>query len=226
MTGPERVDLHVHSFHSPDSRTSIETIVERLGVAGLQGVALTDHNTIAGHTKLKELQQRYPKLWLIPGVEVSTREGHLLVYGVNVLPTAHRPLAETLDWARSVGAIAALAHPFRWAHGVGRALAETAKADALETTNGHNSEIANARAELLAARRGIASIGGSDAHDADGIGRAFTEFPEGASTLDEFLDHLRRGRVRAMGRSLNALGRFRLGLRTGVLRASRGFRPI
>jgi predicted metal-dependent phosphoesterase TrpH len=226
MTSEIRLDLHVHSRRSPDSTLTLEQIVARLGVVGLHGFALTDHNTIDGHRELAALSREYPTYRFIPGVEVSTREGHLLLYGVTEMPPVHRPLAETLDWARAHGAVASLAHPFRWAHGVGRAVASVAKVDALEALNGHNSEIANARAALLAARRKVGETGGSDAHTIPHVGRAFTEFREDHPTLDDLLAEVRRGRTRALGRSLKAGERVRVAVRTGFLRVARGFRPI
>ena len=226
MTAEIRLDLHVHSRRSPDSSLTLEQIVARLGVVGLQGFALTDHNSIAGHRDLALLARDYPNYRFVPGVEVSTREGHLLLYGVHELPPIHRPLAETLDWARAHAAVASLAHPFRWAHGVGRALATHAPADALESVNGHNSEIANARAALLAARRTLGETGGSDAHTVAHVGRAFTEFPEDHPNLDDLLEEVRKGRTRALGRSLRLGGRVRLAAWTALLRAGRGFRPI
>ena len=226
MTASLRLDLHVHSRHSPDGRADLDSIVDQLGFAGLNGFALTDHNTVAGHRRLAELAREYPMYWLIPGVEVSTREGHLLVYGVETLPPVHRPLAETLDWIRARGGLSVLAHPFRWAHGVGRRLASSSAADGIEALNGHNAELSNARAELIAARRGLTLTGGSDAHSLAELGRAYTEFPVETSSLSDLFGHLRARHTRAGGTSLSLGGRVRLGLRTGVLRVARGFRSI
>ncbi|HZY92148.1 MAG TPA: CehA/McbA family metallohydrolase [Thermoplasmata archaeon] len=226
MTASLRLDLHVHSRHSPDGRLALATIVEQLGYAGLNGFALTDHNTVAGHPELASLAREYPMYWFIPGVEVSTREGHLLAYGVHALPPIHRPLAETVEWIRAHGGISVLAHPFRWAHGVGRRVAARAAVDGVEAVNGHNAEIANARAELVAARRGLAATGGSDAHDRADVGRAYTEFPVETSSLDDLFAHLRARHTRGAGRPLSVAARIRLGVRTSLLRVSRGFRPI
>ncbi len=226
MTATLRLDLHVHSLHSPDGRVPLEAWVNQLGIAGLQGFALTDHNTIDGHRRLAELAREYPMYRFLPGVEVSTREGHLLVYGVEELPPVRRPIDETLDWVRARGALAVLAHPFRWAHGVGRRVAERARADGIEAMNGHNAVIANARAELLAARRGLAETGGSDAHELAELGRAFTEFPIGVGSTEDLLTELRSRHSRGGGTSLTVGRRIRLGIRTGILRAARGFRPI
>jgi predicted metal-dependent phosphoesterase TrpH len=221
-----RLDLHVHSRFSPDSKTPLEAILDHLGVAGLQGFALTDHNTVGGHARLRELAARHPMFRLIPGVEVSTVEGHVLALGVSTAPPAHRPLAETLDWIRDQGGVSSLAHPFRWSHGVGRAAAETARCDAIETMNGHNGPIPNAKAELIAARRGLAATGGSDSHGTAGLGRTFTEFEEGLSTVEDILEALRRGRATAAGKSLGPVARVRGALAVTGRRVLRGFRPI
>jgi predicted metal-dependent phosphoesterase TrpH len=225
MSGP-RLDLHVHSVVSPDSSATLEAIVDAVVTSGIQGFALTDHNSLQGHRDLARLLDRFPRHLFVPGVEVSTREGHLLVYGVDQLPPIRNPLSETIEWVEGHGGVSVLAHPLRWAHGVGAAIARRAKVSAIETVNGHNPELVNARAELIAARRGIATTGGSDAHEALSVGRAVTEFRDEVGSVDDVLQAIRRGQVRASGRSLSGVDRVRLGLRTGLLRAARGFRPI
>jgi predicted metal-dependent phosphoesterase TrpH len=221
-----RLDLHVHSRVSPDSVLTLGAIADQLGLVGLQGFALTDHNTVVGHAALRELNRQYPRLLFLPGIEVSTEEGHLLVYGISELPPIYRPLGETLDWVRDHAGIAVLSHPLRWSHGVGRRLAESAPVVALESVNGHNSPLANARAEVIAARRGIGSTGGSDAHELSDLGRAYTEFPGEVDSLDDLLEALRRGHVTGAGDSLTGFGRARLAFRSSLRRLGRGLRPI
>ncbi len=221
-----RLDLHVHSRHSPDSRLSLETIAANIASAGLDGFALTDHNTVAGHAELPALRAKFPNLVVLPGVEVSTVEGHLLVYGLSEAPAPNRPLLETIEWARSRGGAPVLAHPFRFSHGVGRAMAENAPVPAIETINGHNSRGANARATDVARRRSVGATGGSDGHGVEDLGRAFTEFDGGVRNVDALIASLRAGRCAASGRSLTVAGRLRYEWRTAVLRLRRGFRPI
>lgn len=220
------LDLHVHSRHSPDSLLTLTEIVERLGERGLQGFALTDHNSVAGHAELAELARRHPRLVLVPGVEVSTADGHLLVYGLSEVPPLHRPVGETVAWVRERGGVPVPAHPTRLVHGIGRRLAATVPVPALEAVNGHTAEIGNVRIELLAARRGIGTTGGSDVHDLRDLGRCFTEFPESVTTVGEVLDALRAGRCEAHGKSLTRAERVRLALHHVVARVGRGFRAI
>jgi len=226
MSDGIRIDLHVHSSYSPDSRMRLEQIVDRLGIAGLHGFALTDHNTVAGHPALAELARRSPRMRIVPGVEVSTLDGHLLVYGVSELPPIRRPLVETLDWVHAHGAVAVLPHPFRWAHGVGRRLCEQARVHGVEALNGHNGMVPNAKAELVGARRGLALTGGSDAHELRGLGRTYTTVPDEAESVEEILQAIRSARTGAGGTSLRVGERVRLSARTVALRALRGFRSI
>jgi hypothetical protein len=224
--GRVRLDLHVHSRHSPDSELALETIVSGLSSVGLSGFALTDHNTVAGHGELAALQARFPALILVPGVEVSTLEGHLLVYGVTEAPPRGRPVAETVDWVRGHGGVSVLSHPFRRTHGVGRAAAESVHVDALETVNGHNSPGANRKAAAVATQRGLGATGGSDVHALFDLGRAYTEFAEGTTDVAAVLRSIRSGASTAGGRSLTFPDRLRYEWRTALLRLRRGFRPI
>lgn len=226
MTDGVRLDLHVHSRYSPDSRLELDEIAGRLAYAGLRGFALTDHNTVRGHSELAEMRARHAGYLFLPGVEVSTLEGHLLAYGVSEAPPAHQPVVETIEWVRAHGGEAVLAHPFRRTHGVGRRVAESAPVSAIEARNGHNSEIANLRAEDVVARRNLGATGGSDVHVARDLGRAFTEFRADVASVDDLLEDLRRRTTTADGKSLSLPARVRLNFRTSLLRVARGFRPI
>ncbi len=221
-----RLDLHVHSRFSPDSRAPVRDYVSRVAALGLQGFALTDHNSVAGHRELAGLARTHAPLLFLPGVEVSTREGHLLAYGVGEAPPAGQPLSDSIDWVRDHGGEAVLAHPFRWSHGVGARLTRSAPVAAIEVVNGHNAPRANLRASAAAAARHLGGTGGGDAHDPTQLGRAYTEFPEGASSVDDLLESIRRGSTRAGGSGSGAVERLRLSSRSVVLRALRGFRPI
>ncbi len=226
MNGPLRIDLHVHSAHSPDARDTPAQLVARARALGLDGLALTDHNSVAGLAEAEDAARAAPGFWVLPGVEVSTIEGHLLALGVRTAPASARPLAETIDWVRAQGGEPVLAHPFRWIHGVGGAVARTARVAAIETVNGHTGARRNERAGRLAAERGVGTTGGSDAHRSAEVGRALTIFPPGVGGTDDLLEALRRGRTIASGASLDRGAQLRTAVRSGWLRVRRGFRPI
>jgi len=226
MTPGLRIDLHVHSVHSPDGRASVDALVGRAPAVGLDGLALTDHNTTRGHERLGELRSRHPALRLLAGVEVSTSDGHLLAYGLQEPPPPHRPVEETVEWVTSRGGVPVLAHPFRLVHGVGPGLAARVRVPALEAVNGHNGPSANERAGRLVRARSLGSTGGSDAHALRDLGRAWTCFPDGADSVDDLLSALGRGATTAEGRSAPALARAELALRSLALRVGRGLRAI
>ncbi len=226
MTSGFRLDLHVHSRYSPDSHLTLEQIAAQVPYAGVKGFALTDHNSVEGHREIGGLLERHPSLVVLRGVEVSAVEGHLLAYGLGDAPPGRRPLAETAEWVRAHGGEPVLAHPFRFRHGVGRRVADAAPVTAVEVLNGHSSSVANARAELVAARRALAETGGSDVHELSDLGRSYTEFPLEATTEDDLLEAIRRRRVTPGGQSLRLRGRVRGSLRNAALFVGRGFRSI
>ncbi|HTP54663.1 MAG TPA: CehA/McbA family metallohydrolase [Thermoplasmata archaeon] len=226
MTAEFRLDLHVHSDRSPDSRLSLDAIAARVRTLGLNGFALTDHNTIDGFPGLRDLQSRHPDLVVVPGVEVSTHEGHLLAYGVASLPPIRRPLEETVRWIRDHGGEAVLPHPFRFFHGVGERASQRVDIRAIETLNGQTSAHANRAAAAVAARRRLAGTGGSDGHTLAGVGRAYTTFDPVPASAEDVLESIRRATTRADGASLGVGGRLRWLLRNAALRSARGFRAI
>lgn len=226
MNRTVRLDMHVHSEYSPDSRLPLTEIADAAAEAGLSGFALTDHQTVRGHAALAELRARHPRMILIPGIEATAREGHVLLYGVSETPPRGLPTAELVEWAEARNAVVALAHPFRWIHGVGRRVADRVKPTAIEATNGRTAATANARAELLGLRRKLALIGGSDAHERSTVGRACTELEEAPEDAEGVLEAIRRARVRPFGESLSFGGRVRLLFRVSFRRAARGFRSV
>jgi len=226
MSAGVRLDLHVHSSWSPDGRDDLEHLVAQATAVGLDGLALTDHNTVRGHAALEELRQRHRNLRLLPGVEVSTRDGHLLAYGVRELPPRGLSVEATAEWVVAHGGVPVLAHPFRWVHGVGAERGRSVPVPALEAVNGHTGIRANERAQRLAQGRRLGTTGGSDAHSGGDVGRAWTIFPEGAETPDDLLQAIGRGGTVGQGRGAPPLAQVQLSLRSLLLRTRRGFRAI
>lgn len=82
---PHAYDLHTHTVHS-DGTTQPEDNVSLAKEIGLAGLALTDHDTVSGWTRMRDACARHG-LAFIPGIELSTeRDGrsvHLLGYWVD-----------------------------------------------------------------------------------------------------------------------------------------------
>src|SRR5690349_8814021 len=81
------IDLHCHSWFSGDGVSTPEALIAAARKKGLHGFALTDHNTSDGCRYLldkglvREDGKPVDNFLVIPGVEVTTAEGHLLCLG-------------------------------------------------------------------------------------------------------------------------------------------------
>ena len=69
-----KVDFHCHTYHSPDSLTSIEKLIKSARSHGMDRIVVTDHNRLDGAL---EAQAADPEL-VIVGEEVQTTEGEFL----------------------------------------------------------------------------------------------------------------------------------------------------
>lgn len=205
--GVVRIDTHVHTDASYDANVPLESVLERAAAVGLDGVVVTDHDTIEESRRAAELAPLYGLVG-IPGVEVSTRDGHLLAIGVDERPGHGRSLASTVETVHARGGVAVVPHPFqRSRHGV-RASAIEACQDRRETTvdgvevqNAYAlTGIRNTQAASFAAAHDYPRFGGSDAHTARLVGRAYTEVGvDGDVTRESVLAAMRTGRTRARG---------------------------
>jgi len=169
-----RFDPHVHSQGSYDGREPVELILEHASEIGLDAVAITDHDVIQESLYAAEIADEFGLLG-IPGVEVSTADGHLLALGVETALEKGRPIDETVSTVWDMGGVAIVPHPFqRSRHGVRRR--NLPDADAIEVYNSMLfTGYRNRRANAFAVRHEYPRVGGSDAHYLPNVGRAYTE---------------------------------------------------
>jgi predicted metal-dependent phosphoesterase TrpH len=168
-------DIHVHTACS-DGRPAPEQLAAYLPSTRLAVVAVTDHDTIEGALRVEDaLAGAGPEI--IIGSEVSSAEGHVLALFVDRDVPAGRSAEWTVDSIHDQGGVAVAAHPFSLAFGVGE-LAALVPFDAIEVVNGSPlMEVPNARSIRRLARRGVAVVGGSDAHITAAVGNVHTVFP-------------------------------------------------
>jgi len=191
-----RVDLHVHTFYSGDAHIPPKIIVEELRAHPfLKAAAITDHDVITGYWETKRLASDYPDITIIPGVEVSTFEGHLTLLGITETPTRPLSLLEAVDFARERDAVIIVVHPYR-VMGIGDN-ARNIRADAIETCNGRSTRRDNKLAEELATSLKLPRVGGSDAHRREQLWTAYTEI-DASTDVDDILDAIKRGKVKAV----------------------------
>jgi predicted metal-dependent phosphoesterase TrpH len=105
-----RAELHCHSQYSKDSNLSLEDMVSALRRAKVDVVALTDHNTIEGAMRLREMAPE--GLQVIVGEEIATAEGDLVGIFLTEQIPARLTLKETIRRIHKQGGLAIVPHPF------------------------------------------------------------------------------------------------------------------
>ncbi|MCA1647846.1 MAG: PHP domain-containing protein [Chloroflexi bacterium] len=185
-----RADLHLHTRASDGlmSARDLVDFVERR--TDLDVIAITDHDETCASLEAREwaAQQRY-RVQVVPGVEVTTRDGHLLALFIEERPPALRNLHVTAEWVLARGGLCLAPHPFtRWTHSLNLGSLRPAVAHGLLA----GMEILNAslagrasrpHALRFAAEHGLAGVGASDAHMLSMVGLARTRF-EGRTPAD------------------------------------------
>src|SRR5512136_1583374 len=192
-------DLHVHTNFSKDGESSVEDILKRAEEEGLDAIAITDHDSVDGAKRALAITS--PVL-VIPGIEVSTRQGHLLVLGVTEIIPAGLDVADPVHIAPRMGALLILPHPYHiWRHGVARRKkAGMAVVDAVEAFNSrYIVGSANSKAARIAKRLGKPCVGGSDAHNARFVGFGKT-YIDAEKNVPAILDAIRAGNVTCGGK--------------------------
>ncbi len=207
--GVGRADLQLHSDLG-DGLSSPEEILDAAERAGLDVIALTDHDDIRGSFELRDAAaRRGSAVAIVTGIEVTTRAGHVLALWIEDEVPMLRPLAETVLAIHELGGVAIVPHPLSYlTFSVGesalRDLAERGEdatfIDGIEVRNpSYAGRVRAARAEWLNAHvLRVAETGSSDAHHANLVGTAWTEF-EGVSA-DELRHALRARATRGAGR--------------------------
>lgn len=198
-------DLHIHTIYSYDGTASVPAVLKRARQTGLDVIAVTDHDEIAGSLKALELAPAYG-VEVIPGTEVTTSEGDLLALNVTEKIRHARPLIETILKVGELGGFCIAPHPMAGgfgmkslsAYSILKALRNPDVAHiliAIETYNATTiDKMSNHYARILAERLDIAQTASSDAHVVEAIGLGATEFD--GHTARDLVEALKRRDVR------------------------------
>jgi predicted metal-dependent phosphoesterase TrpH len=190
-----RADLQVHSAYG-DGMASAAEIFDRVEAHGaLDVIAITDHDDVTGALGAREVHARgHYRFAFVPGIEVTTRSGHMLALWVDRPIRSLRPLDETIAAIHAAGGLAVIPHPFSYlTRSVGQRRLErllrnpdaATRPDAIEVANvSLAGQVTGAKAlRLNRERYRLAETGGSDAHFLEAVGSAYTLFP-GRSAAD------------------------------------------
>ena len=135
------IDFHVHSNYSADCIINVKRMIDVARKAGLNGVAITDHNTIAGSLKGIKLN-KYPDFDVVCGCEMDSEEGHIVGLFLNE-ELRKNSAFEIVDEIKDQGGISVLAHPYKQKRLINKDLLK--KIDCIEAFNSRITQEKNAR---------------------------------------------------------------------------------
>ncbi len=201
-----KADLHIHTKYSMDCDTSLEKIIVRCKEIGINCLAVSDHGTIEGALRLKEMAP-FP---IIVAEEILTSHGEIMGMFLKERIPSGSSTEETIARIREQGGLVCIPHPFdifrRSALSLKYLSGIIDKVDIMEVFNSKTPFQWNAlQARAVADKYGIAQSAGSDAHTLHQIGNAYLEMPEFDGTKD-FLTALRSGVI--SGRRTNPIFQF------------------
>lgn len=193
-----KIDLHVHTCYSSDGITTPRDVVAYSKRRGLDGVAITDHDTVDGALRLLGKTD----LIIIPGTEITALGGHILALNVTKPFTPNLTLSETIRTVREAGGIAVAAHPGALIKGF-RSKSATPDFDAIEVINStaFPFSLSTHLSKKLAVRLNLPQVAGSDSHYGPEIGFAYTLL-DADPEVDEIMLSIKKGEVTPFGRPI------------------------
>jgi len=169
------VDLHMHTDHSGDCATPVDTLIQTARARGLGAIAITDHNEVSGALEARKLAEELGDIKVIVAEEVKTAEqGEVIGLFLEEKIPKGLTMAETIAEIRRQGGLVYVPHPFDRFHSVPdyeHLLDVVEEIDILEVFNPRVALTSfNEEAVRFAAKYRIVSGAGSDSHVAQGLG--------------------------------------------------------
>jgi predicted metal-dependent phosphoesterase TrpH len=200
------IDLHVHSNHTRGCTSTVRDVVRRAREAGLDGVAITDLNTMEGLAEIREAAKGEGFLALC-GLEVATDRGHYLCFfpDPSRVPAPAQVFGSATPWhvrevlakVREMGGAAVAAHPYDKAidHPSGDVIFTLDGMSAIEGLNARRKGPANDLAVEAADHMSLPCTGASGAHELAEIGTAATLFRDPVATEADVVAQLKAGTI-------------------------------
>lgn len=205
-----RFDLHVHSYFSADAANAPEELIEAARALGLSGIAITDHDTCEAHEYLIKKGLERPDghpvngFLVVPGMEVSTADGHLLCIGTTLPVMRGEPAASVVKAIEDRGGVAIPAHPYDCLRaGIREEILDTLQLKTIEVFNAAARKECNEKALAYASQRSLSMTASSDAHHASAVAVSSTTFDLDELSVQGLIVALRRGGI-PEGRYLSA----------------------
>jgi predicted metal-dependent phosphoesterase TrpH len=192
-------DLHVHTTYSNDSLITTKDLVYYAKKRGLNAVAVTDHNFLVGAYKIA----KETDFLIIPGMEVSSADGHIVALNVHELIPRGLSAVDTVELIHKAGGVAIACHPYVYFKGCLQGNVCEAF-DAIEVINARAFPFKNSveKAEEAAERLKLSRVAGTDAHYGPQIGYAYTEIEVSEPTVEAIAKAIIDGNCSAHGQQV------------------------
>jgi len=198
-----KLDLHVHTSRSQDASTDPQAVAEIARNRGLDGVAATEHDLF--------MPLESDRILIIPGIEVSSREGHILGLGGNRPVPRGLDAKQTTELLHEHGFLVVIPHPYDRTSPWVDPFRLGSNIDAIETINSSMIPFASCKkkAENAARTLGLPMVAGSDSHIPPTIGDAYTLVEVISPTVEDVLESIRSGKTTPCGSPTNLRNRVR-----------------
>jgi len=194
-----KIDMHCHSFYSDDGLCSPEALLKSAKKRGLDGIALTDHDTTKGWNRAIKAAKEL-RMALILGEEIKIKRGRktmgeILGYFLKKeIDPKGKTIEQVIDEIKGQGGIAIIAHPYHWKKPFLQLDKYKNLVDGIEAFNARSqSKRGNQKAIDFAKKNKLAVTAGSDAHHSLEVGDAYLEVE--ASNLEEFKETILREKM-------------------------------
>jgi predicted metal-dependent phosphoesterase TrpH len=198
-----KIDMHVHTEGSPDAHTRIKDLPAIIRAKGLDGVAVTEHDRFD--------PPRFSEVIILPGVEISSADGHIIALGVRELVPHELTADETIERIHSQGGVVIIPHPYDPVCECVKIANLKIKPDAVETMNADalSFRLSNYLARKDARRFDLPEVGGSDSHIPQSIGDCYTLIESPTRATDDILSAIRSGKTRPAGSATSLTNKMR-----------------
>jgi predicted metal-dependent phosphoesterase TrpH len=169
-----KLDLHIHSQYSEDGAGTPKEIIKVLQKRGLDGMSITDHNTLKG--SLKALKEAPKDFIVITGVEISTNNGHIIALNIKEEIPRNLSVEETVDRIIDLGGTPIIPHLLRSMSGIKEKNLKIIKnkISTIEVFNSCSNPQNNLKVIKIAKKYNLGGTGGSDSHSPKYVGSAYT----------------------------------------------------
>lgn len=220
-----KLDLHLHTTYSGDSLIKPKEALKFAKIKGLDGFAITDHNSLKAYKILIEKNKK--DLIIIPGMEIETNIGEVIALFLREeIKTNDNNFFTILDLIKEQDGLVIIPHPFDFLRS--NRLKMELLTDKIINSYIDGIEIINSRiifkrsvkkAKGFCKKYNLFETGGSDAHSNNEIGKAYTEIND---VTDNSFESIKKSLLKNKSRSLGSLSSPLVHLKTVVHKIMKG----